>query len=222
MRARNDVNNEIATNGEQRLQREVLDMLRQRSVNAVMFDGGANIGDWTLSLITVRCYELALSCDDDEAHMLGEAGLGTSSIHVGIDNQQYDRVRVVRMKADTYCDENAIHEVHLLKCDTEGHDFEVITGAHNLLKNGRVWFFQFEYNHRWIYSRHYLKAVFDLSESIPYKLAKVTPKGLELYDTWDPELERFFEGNYLLIRDDLENLVTTWRVSRDSHNTFVG
>lgn len=64
--------------------------------------------------------------------------------------------------------------------------------------------------------------MFDLSESIPYKLAKVTPKGLELYDTWDPELERFFEGNYVLIRDDLENLMTTWRVSQDSHNTFVG
>lgn len=260
MRARADVPNEIATNGEQLLQREVLRLLRQRSVNAVMFDVGANVGDWSLSLIAqadatgtlstmsvhafepfpstfqafserlrehlesgiLRCRRIALSSADGAVQMRGEGGLGTSSIHIGIDSQQLDVVTVVTRKLDTYCAENAIHEIHLLKCDTEGHDLDVIAGAHGLLLHGKVWFFQFEYNHRWIYSRHYLKDVFDLAESIPYKVAKMTPKGLEVYDRWDPEFERFFEANYVLIRDDVEGLVPTWTVSRDSHNTFVG
>lgn len=259
MMARHDFHNRLATNGEIRLQYEVLTVLRDRSVDPVIFDVGANIGDWTLALVaqarntdragalavhafepfpptfqtlskrlreytdegTVRCNELALSSEDGEGTMLGRPGLETSSFHGGGDSSPYDRVSVRRQKADTYCGENGIPEVHFLKCDAEGHDFEVIRGAASLLENGNVWFLQFEYNNRWVYSRHYLKDVFDVVAGTRYKVAKVTPSGLELYERWHPELERFFEGNYALIRDDLVALVTTRSVSVDSAATFA-
>lgn len=51
MMARHDVNNRLTTNGEIRLQAEVLTLLHNRSLAPVVFDVGANIGEWTLSLI---------------------------------------------------------------------------------------------------------------------------------------------------------------------------
>lgn len=259
MMARHDFNNRLTTNGEIRLQHEVLTLLHNRSIEPVIFDVGANIGDWTLSLIeqaravdrvgalavhafepfpptfqtlsrrlreytddrTVRCNELALSSEDGEASMFGAPDLETSSLHGGNESSQYDRVKVTRQKADTYSERNGIREVHLLKCDAEGHDFEVIKGAACLLETRNVWFLQFEYNNRWVYSRHYLKDVFDFVADRGYKVSKVTPSGLEVYERWHPELERFFEGNYALIRDDLVGEVTTRSVSVDSAATFA-
>lgn len=259
MTARSDFSNDPKTNGENRLQQEILNMLRRRSVNPVIFDVGANIGDWTLSLIryaqaigsfnvltlhafepvpstfntlsgrlqkyingrTIRCNKLALSCEDGETYMFGKPNSGISSLHRGIEHSQYDKIQIARKKVETYADENSIKEIHLLKCDTEGHDCEVIKGALGLLKNGKIWFFQFEYSHMWVYGKHYLKDVFDLIEGTHYKLSKVTPNGLEIYENWEPELERFFENNYVLLRDDLINQVKTWSVSIDLSKTFA-
>ncbi len=259
MMARHDFNNRLTTNGELRLQHEVLTLLHNRSVAPVVFDVGANVGNWTLSLIgqaralnrigalavhafepfpatfqtlsnrlrqhtdngTVRCNELALSSEDGEAYMLGQSDLETSTLHGGGESSGHDRVKVRLRKADTYSDENGIREVHLLKSDAEGHDFEVIRGAAGLLERGNVWFLQFEYNHRWVFSRHYLKDVFDAVAETRYKVSKVTPLGLEIYERWHPELERFFEGNYALIREDLVGHVTTRIASVDAASTFA-
>lgn len=153
--------------------------------------------------------------------MFGTQDLETSSLHGGCEPLGGDRVKVKLQKADTYSEENDIQEVHLLKCDAEGHDFEVIRGAAGLLEKGNVWFLQFEYNHRWVYSRHFLKDVVDFVAGTRYRVSKVTPGGLERYESWHPELERFFEDNYVLIRDDLISQVTTRSASVDSAATFA-
>ncbi len=257
MMARHDFSNRLTTNGEVQLQRDVLSLLHERSVAPVVFDVGANVGDWTLSLIAqsrsidprialdvhafepfpstfqtltrrlkeyteggfVRCNELALSSEDGEAVMVGTSNLETSSLHGGAESSQYERVKVRLQTADSYSREKGIDELHFLKCDAEGHDFEVIRGATGLLERRKVWCLQFEYNIRWVYSRHYLKDVFDLVAGMPYEVAKLTPTGLELLERWHPELERFFEGNYALIRDDVAGQVVSRRVSFDSAST---
>ena len=91
----------------------------------------------------------------------------------------------------------------MIKIDTEGNDLRVIQGAVDLLRNGKVGVVQFEYNHRWIYSRSYLKDVFDLVRDTPYRIAKVCSTSLEVYVEWHPELERFFETNYALVHERL-------------------
>ena len=77
----------------------------------------------------------------------------------------------------------------------------VLEGAKGLLERGAIDFLQFEYNHRWILFRNYLKDVFDLVEPLGYRVAKVTPHGLEVYPKWHFELEVFWEGNYLIAKD---------------------
>ena len=50
--------------------------------------------------------------------------------------------------------------------------------------------------------------VFGFFADKPYRIGKLYGNGIECYDAWHPELERFFETNYVLIckGSDLERL----------------
>ncbi len=69
-----------------------------------------------------------------------------------------------------------------------------------MFRQGRVDVWQFEYNHRWLAGRAQLRDVFDFIADKPYRLGKLHADGIEVYEQWHPELERFFEANYVLIR----------------------
>jgi FkbM family methyltransferase len=239
MWARKDEPNEMATNGELRLQRMVIDSTRSGS-GMTVFDVGARIGDWSKAFIDyasgrgvefaihafepvpssrqklrenlanliapgqVRINDIALSNESTMVpiyvpHLTG----GTSTLHPD-GTVNYEQVFDVETSTvDRYCSENSIDRVDIIKIDTEGNDLRVIQGTTELLKNGGVGVVQFEYNHRWIHSRSYLKDVFDLARNTPYRIAKVCSTGLEVYVDWHPELERFFETNYALVHERL-------------------
>jgi FkbM family methyltransferase len=103
---------------------------------------------------------------------------------------------------DEYCRLTGISSITLLKIDAEGHDLFVLRGAREMLCGGRIAVAQFEYNHRWIWSRAFLLDVFDLAHETGYQIGKVTRRGIEFYKAWHQELEHFQEGNYLLCRSD--------------------
>ena len=98
---------------------------------------------------------------------------------------------------DAYADRAGLDHVTLVKIDTEGHDLAVLRGAQRLFTEQRISIAQFEYNHRWVYARCYLRDVFDLLEPLGYRLGKLTPRGVEFYPGWDADLETFVEGNYV-------------------------
>jgi FkbM family methyltransferase len=128
---------------------------------------------------------------------------GTSTLHPDSSIRYEQVLQVNTTTVDRYCQENSIDHIDLLKVDTEGHDLRVIEGAQQNLKSGRVGVLQFEYNHRWIYSRTYLRDVFELVRDTPYRIAKVCSNALEIYVEWHPELERFFETNFALVHEQL-------------------
>ena len=111
--------------------------------------------------------------------------------------------------------------MHLFKCDTEGHDLEVIRGALSMLMERRISLLQFEYNHRWVYARNFLKDVFDTVEGLPYRIGKIQPDHVVILDKWHPELERYFEGNYLLILDEAMDWLPTLQSHMDCNNALV-
>lgn len=113
------------------------------------------------------------------------------------------RVAIETQRADTFCARAGIDRIHLLKVDAEGHDASVLHGAARLFAEERVMVAQFEYSHRWVYARRYLKDVFDFAAGLPYVVGKLTPGHVELYDGWHFELERFFEANYVLVHRGL-------------------
>lgn len=147
----------------------------------------------------VELVAAAASIAEGEAqlHLVAESA-GVNSLHDRDDVTEIGAVTVRLTTLDRFCGERDIPHIALVKCDTEGHDAEVIQGARALLEAGRIDVMQFEYNWRWIHSRHYLRDVFEFAQPLSYRIGKVTPKGVEFYPAWHQELETFREGNYLL------------------------
>jgi FkbM family methyltransferase len=259
LKARFDPPNDPRLNGEHLIQRQLLMRLAERQEEAVVFDVGANVGEWTEFLLqeasrlemerrlTVHAFEpipstFAVLKQRIEGHRLrnnvrlvpqalsnaaGSADMflsgetaETNSLHPDAMTAAQARVVVHKSTADLYCSAGAIESIHYLKCDTEGHDMDVLRGAERLFREQRVMACQFEYNHRWVYSRHFLKDVFDLFTGTPYRIGKITTRGVELYDSWHPELERFFEGNYLLFHPEARGWFPSHCGRFDTWNTY--
>ena len=129
-------------------------------------------------------YELLAmsSADGPDVIYVSNELAGTNSLHCERVDLPPRSISIDKITASQFCSLNNIDAIHLLKSDTEGHDMEVIIGALPMLKEGRIAVLQFEYNHRWIFSRHYLKDVFDAIKGMPYRVGKVCSDHIELYD----------------------------------------
>ncbi|MEZ5001654.1 MAG: FkbM family methyltransferase [Chitinophagales bacterium] len=55
----------------------------------------------------------------------------THSIHKGVAKSTED---VTSITLDSYCDKHSIDRLDLIKIDTDGHEFDVLTGAQNVIK----------------------------------------------------------------------------------------
>lgn len=257
--ARGDSAHDMMSNGESLIQKCVVNAWRSGALGEsrlVVFDVGANIGDWSAALLehlrdsseTVALHlfepapstfkqlqnrfgtqntnlhfeQMALSSESgrDTIYISGQ-GSGTNSLHADPERVGEESVPVVRVTASEYCQAHNIRKIHLFKCDTEGHDMEVIRGALPLLANAGISVFQFEYNHRWVISRNFLRDAFAAVENLPYKLVKLQPHELLIISDWHPELDRFFHGNYALIHVDALNWFPTKTVSWDRYNTMT-
>ncbi len=259
MTARTDGPNDMDFNGEKRLLLELLSSHIHESRKLVLFDVGANVGEWTRAAVTgahaasitdrveVHAFEpvdttfeilrenlsnipagsnvilVNKAMSDQEGStdifVFGEGG-GTNSLHSDKLAPETSKRTIQLTTLDQYCHDHLIEYVHFAKCDTEGHDVNVLRGATELLKQERLMVFQFEYNHRWVYSRHYLKDVFDLMEHTRYRIGKVVPDGIELFQEWHPEMERFFEGNYIILHETALERLSVSEGRFDSANTY--
>jgi FkbM family methyltransferase len=145
---------------------------------------------------TARVNRLAVSDRPGELtlHLVGKYA-GRNSLHpIG---PAASTGSVTATTIDEYAARHAIDHIDLLKVDAEGHDLRVLRGAERAFRAGAVSVAQFEYNHRWVQARHFLKDAFDLLGPLGYRIGKLTPRGVEWYPGWDPDLETFVEGNYL-------------------------
>lgn len=242
LHARRDFGSEITTSGERDLQVNLGRLTRPLTV----FDVGANLGQWSTSLLQVCRDDLDLTCfepspttflelsrrvpsarhvqaavsdfeGEAEFSIVGEtAGTNTLGRTAGVGT-----ILVPVTTVAAYADRHGVEVIDLLKIDAEGFDASVIRGALPLLRTGRIGVVQFEYNSQWTASRAYLGDVADLIADLPYTLGKVVPGGIELYEEWRPELERFFEANYALVRDDMRDALNAWPVRFDVSNTLA-
>lgn len=147
-------------------------------------------------LVSMNRIALSDQSGESEFFVVGEL-VGTDSL-LRIDGATMEHVPTLRL--DDFLAERRIDHVLFAKSDTEGHDLNVLLGASETLRQGRIDVWQFEYNHRWIGRRSFLRDVFGFIADKPYLLGKLYGNGIETYESWHPELERFFESNYVLIR----------------------
>lgn len=132
--------------------------------------------------------------------------------------------KVLTIKTDTldaFLAAQGIEHVALLKIDAEGHDFLVMQGGEEALRAGKIDVVQFEYSHRWIYARQFLRDVFRLIEDLPYSLCRIRHDGLEHLPEWHPELERYFDANFALVHERAEGRYAIHRGAFDGGNTYA-
>jgi FkbM family methyltransferase len=147
-----------------------------------------------------------------------ETGAGTNSLSPASGpNAETTDVSTV----DGFLDRSGYRHVSMIKIDTEGFDLLVLRGAARSLASGRIEVVQFEYNWRWLINHASLRDVFALIAGHPYRLGKLIGGGIEFYDSWHFELDRYFEGNYLLVRTESPLLALGSRLSFDASNTPV-
>jgi methyltransferase FkbM-like protein len=115
-----------------------------------------------------------------------------------------------------YAQQTGVAHFALVKIDAEGHDLSVLHGARALLAEHRIAVAQFEYNHRWILGRFFLRDAFEFLLALGYRVGKLTTRGVEFYPGWDLDLETFVEGNYLACDPEAAALLpaVTWWKSR--------
>ena len=121
---------------------------------------------------------------------------GTNSLTSGaMEYQTSEEVQVTTLTE--FARQHSIARIDLLKIDAEGHDFEVLVGAQELIEGGAIDVIQFEYNQRWIYGRRFLRDVFELLADTDYQIGKVTPRGVQWCEQYDWRVESFVQGNWL-------------------------
>jgi FkbM family methyltransferase len=141
----------------------------------------------------------ALSSVEGEAYFYSnEIGSGTNSLSETSGGKR----ELVRMTTlDSFLAEGCISHIDMLKIDTEGFDFEVLKGGERILAAGLIELVQFEYNWRWLINHVALRDVFAYIKDKPYRLGKLVGNSIELFDEWHFEMDRYFENNYVLLRD---------------------
>jgi FkbM family methyltransferase len=229
-----DAHNDIGSNGEQLVQRAAL-----TAPAPVVLDVGSHFGEWSLSLLgqpgstpTLHAFEpstyswkkateslgdrgtvhqLALSDRAGTADLvIVHEGAGSNSLVPFTEDRASGQTETITLSTvDEFCEEHALERVTLLKVDAEGHDLAVLQGAAGMLAGQAIDLIQFEYNVRWIDSRRFLLDAFELLTPHGYRIGKVTPRGIETYDRWHPELETFREGNYLAYLPDWADRLPT-------------
>jgi FkbM family methyltransferase len=129
---------------------------------------------------------------------------GTNTL---IKNKSGSIHEVNTITVDKFLEVNKLTNIDFIKSDTEGHDFSVIKGAKKSFQNQLIDFWQFEYNHRWIDNRSYLKDVFTFFEGSNYLIGKVCVDRIEIFIDWHEELERYYEANYLILNKKYLNKI---------------
>jgi FkbM family methyltransferase len=171
--------------------------------------------------VTVHFSQKALSSRSGWSDLaMAHHGAGSASLHEGhpgaLENAVRERVELVKL--DDYVETVGITHLDLLKIDAEGHDIDVLAGATNMLERGGVSAVQFEYTHRWIGARRFLRDAFELLGAAGYVLGKVTPRGVEFYSGWDWELESYREANYVALLPEVRDWFPSVRWWKDRNS----
>lgn len=141
-------------------------------------------------------------CGRTILNIVAEGNCGANSVVPGTRRHVLKTEEIELTTIDAYVFNHRIDHIHLIKIDAEGHDLEVIRGGIGLFKQRAIEVVQFEYNRSWISARNFLRDAFEFFTPLEYLIGKVTPRGVEFYDTWYPQLESFIEGNYIACTTD--------------------
>ena len=115
------------------------------------------------------------------------------------------REEIVVKTLDSFCADNDIHQIHLLKLDVEGHELAALKGATRFLQAGRIDFIQFEFGGCNIDARTFFQDYYYLLTD-QYRLYRVLIDGLHELTGYREADEIFITTNFLAARRSLPPL----------------
>lgn len=116
-------------------------------------------------------------------------------------------------RGDEFCRVNSILEIAFMKIDAEGHDYKVLEGFGDMLREG-VCAIQFEYNRLNIYTKTLLHDFYELLNppAAPgaFEIGRVFPRSIR-FKPYDPLDENFIDGKFIAVRRELGTLINQLR-----------
>jgi FkbM family methyltransferase len=158
----------------------------------------------------VICNNFGLSSSKRKAKLfIFENGSGLNSLYRrygledvnGLEPQKKEEI-VELDTLDNYCLKNNIHTIDLVKIDVEGHEFEVLKGMRNLLKEKKVKMIQFEYGI--VDARVFLKDIFDFFKDFDYRFYQIYHNKIQPIKAYNSELDNFRYKNFLIVLNNYD------------------
>lgn len=119
-------------------------------------------------------------------------------------NLYFDKKEKIEINTiDSYCKENGIFRIDLLKLDIEGHEYEALKGAENMFKNDKVLLCQFEFGGCNIDSRCFFQDFFYFFTQRNMIICRICPDKLVAVQGYNELYEHFRTTNYLAISKKL-------------------
>jgi FkbM family methyltransferase len=217
---------DLASNGEA----FVLDTL-SRFKPAVIFDAGANVGDWSAvaarlcPTATVHAFEISTPTFEKlKGRFSGSSrvvcrNVGLSDHADTIRIRHYDGLEALTTSTDyphpfpyrelaaevtsgtLYSQANSIRHIDLLKIDVEGMEQMVLRGCDGLFQARTIDLVQFEYGRVSIVNRFLLRDFYEFFTSRGFRVGKIYPNYVDFRD-YDMGDEDFLGPNYLACRVD--------------------
>lgn len=232
-------NYDMVSNGEMRLMR-----ILAKFNPTVVFDVGANVGEWSLlvnnifndadiysfepapktfnklkkstaDLERVRAFPLGLSSSREVVQFhFYEEHSGQSSKYDFGIKESAQLIDVELVDGDSFCQEHGVDHIDFLKIDVEGEDLEVIKGFSNLIDQRKIDIIQFEYGRINIKSRALLINFYEFFEQKGYMIGKVFPYRVD-FRPYDLRHENFIGPNYVAVKNDRMDIIRALGVVLD-------
>jgi FkbM family methyltransferase len=232
-------NYDIDTNGERR----VMSLLQKCLHPSVVFDVGANVGDWAFFAsqifrdATIHCFEaipdtavalqarfrkedrvivnaFGLSDKEERAKFNYYPGASALSSRFFYWERNADTVFVDLVPGDEYIKLSGLSHVDYLKLDVEGSEELVLSGLARSLSSRRISVIQFEYGQMNIISRFLLRDAYHLLLDLGYTIGKIYPNTVTFRDYSFGD-EDFIGPNYLAVKHELIDLQSALAANRE-------
>ena len=206
----------------------IIKKLKNDIKNGVIFDVGANVGDWSKFLVdeykdinyklymfepSIKAFnKLEKNIRKDNSHYCFLLGFGDKkeSLKIFYDSDAQGSASIIMKEGkfsediqietiDQFCKEKEITKIDFLKMDVQGYEYNILLGAKDMLKSGAIKYIQFEFDEPNIENRIFFKDFWVLLNN-QYDLYHSLYNGLVKIEEYHYSLENFSCMNYLAIK----------------------
>lgn len=104
---------------------------------------------------------------------------------------------------NSFCEENRITHIHLLKLDTEGSEYSILENSRNKINSRAIDFIQFEFGSTCMGAKIYFQDIFNLLEP-HYRVYRLLKDGIQEYPSYNASYEIFALGTYLAVSREIK------------------